>query len=240
MTPEDIYGAFQAAATRGQLSGDDPDGLADLLGNLGAATLPMTGGQAALGPDSAWLTGTTMYLDSSWSMKLTGRDGGGTRALLTIELTLNQEAPWTLGRAFPALPPSRRLVPDRGAALRRGPSVVAPLVLLQPVIKATNEAPGAPTPPRPRLSGSLPLDGIPGAPGSDLLARYAPFLGTPLFVDGELDFTGSQPVLDLPAAAPGATLQFGQLEVAEVGIRLTTQYPDPYILPEQGAPLSAA
>ena len=88
----------------------------------------------------------------------------------------------------------------RGAALRRGPSVVAPLVLLQPAIKATNElqpainatneAPGAPTPPRPRLSGSLPLDGIPGAPGSDLLARYAPFLGTPLFVDGELDFTG--------------------------------------------------
>ncbi|MGH8980197.1 MAG: hypothetical protein ACRDWE_04140, partial [Acidimicrobiales bacterium] len=240
MTPEDIYRALQAAADRGMLAGNDPDGLADLLRNLGTPTLPVTDGHPYLGQDSAWLVGTTSYLNSSWSMTLTGRDGGGTRASLTIELTLNEQpAPWTLGQAFAALPPSRRVVPDRGAALRRGPSVVAPLVLLQPAINATNEPPGAPAPAR--LSGSLPLDGDPRAPGSDLLARYAPFLGTALFVDGELGFTDPRPpALDLPAAAPSATLQFGRLEVTEVGIRLTTHFPDPYILPEQGEPLSAA
>ena len=134
MTPEDIYRALLAAADRGVLVGNDPDGLADLLRSLGTPTLSVTDGHPYLGQDSAWLVGTTSYLNSSWSMTLTGRDGSGTRASLTIELTLNEQPTlWTLGQAFPALPPSRRVVPDRGAALRRGPSVVAPLVLLQPV-----------------------------------------------------------------------------------------------------------
>ncbi|HWG24171.1 hypothetical protein, partial [Actinospica sp.] len=240
MSLTDIYRALQAAATSGQLSGNDPDGLADLLRNLGAATLPVTGGQAALGPDSAWVTGTTTYLNSSWSMLLTGRDVGGTRASLSIELTLGAQAtPWTLGQAFTALPPSRRVAPNSGAGLRRGPSVLSGLILLQPSITATNEPTGAPA--HPRLAGSLPLEGDGRVPGSDVLKQYAPFLGATLFVDGEVDFTDSRPpVLDLPAVAPSASLQFGRLEVTEVGIRLATDYPDPYILPERGAPLSAA
>lgn len=243
MSLTDIYRALEAAAANGRLSGDDPPGLADLLRNMGVETLAVADGHASLGADSAWLTGTATYLDSSWSMLLTGRDAGA-RAALSIELTLGaQSAPWTLGQAFPDLPPSRRSAPFGSNGLVRGPSVVAPLVLLQPAINATNDPPppGAPTPPRPRLSGSLPLDGDPHAPESNLLARYGIFLGTPLFVDGALDFTDPRrPVLELPAAAPSASLQLGRLEVTEVGIRLTTQYPDPYILPEQNAPLSAA
>lgn len=240
MSLNDIYRALEAAARNGYLSGNDPDGLGDLLRSLGASTLLVTGGHAYLGDDSAWLTGTASYLNSSWSMTLTGQDAGGPRAALRIELTLGaQPTPWTLGQAFTALPPSRRVVPDSGAALRRGPSLLSGLILLQPSITATNEQAGAPA--RPRLAGSLPLEGDNEVPGSDVLKQYAPFLGATLFVDGEVDFTdSSHPVLDLPAVAPSASLQFGRLEVTEVGIRLATDYPDPYILPKRGAPLSAA
>lgn len=240
MSLNDIYRALDAAARNGYLSGNDPDGLADLLRSLGESTLLVTNGHAYLGEDSAWLTGTTSYLNSPWSMTLTGQDTGGPRAALRIELILDaQQAPWTLGQAFTALPPSRRVAPNSGGGLRRGPSVLSGLILLQPSITATNELTGAPA--HPRLAGSLPLEGDGRVPGSDVLKQYAPFLGATLFVDGEVDFTDSRhPVLDLPAAAPSASLQFGRLEVTEVGIRLATDYPDPYILPERGAPLSAA
>src|SRR5215510_16030077 len=108
MTVESIYEAFQRAAAAGALTGNDPDGLADLLANLGTARLDVTDGSAGSDATSAWLTGGTSYLHSAWMLRLTGTPVDGTdRAALVLELSLvagsDSDAPWTFGGAFGAL-----------------------------------------------------------------------------------------------------------------------------------------
>lgn len=248
MALPDIYAAFQAAARDGRLAGDLPPGLGALLRSLNVGELTVTGGEPFLGPDSAWLTGTTAFLNTSWAMTLTGRDGGNPahpeRAALVLELSVSgQTASWTFGQAFPGvdvLPETRRVTAESNGTLVLAPSVVAPLVLLAPVLTAAND-PMSDDLVLPRLQGSLPLDGRPDAPGSDVLAHYATFLGTPLFADGTVDLADPlHPKIELPAAAPGAALTLADLTVSQVGIHLTTTYPDPSFIPEEGAPRSAA
>lgn len=237
MTVQGIYEAFQRAASAGALTGNDPGGLGDLLASLGATRLAVTDGAPGFDATSAWLTGGTTYLGGSWTLRVTGTPVAGTdRAALVLDLALVAAAtPWTFGKAFGALRQSRRPPPGTGGGLILGPSVVAPLVLHSPSIVATNE-PGV----LPRLQGSLPLLGDAGAPGSDILEGYAGYLGETLVVDGTFDVRGTDPILDLPAVSPGAQLALGALQVAAVGIRLTTTFPDPTPLPEPDAPRSAA
>src|SRR5262245_40803586 len=172
MTVESIFEAFQRAAAAGALTGNDPDGLADLLANLGTARLGVTDGSAGSDATSAWLTGGTTYLNSGWTLRLTGTPVDGTdRAALVLDLSLvaDSGAPGTFGGAFGTLRESRRPPGGPGSGLAVGPSVVAPLVLESPSIVATNGSNGS----RPRLSGSLPLLGNADAPDSDLLKGYA-------------------------------------------------------------------
>jgi hypothetical protein len=241
MALPDIYHAFQAAAQAGELTGDSPEGLADLLGRLNTPQLAVQNGEANLGPDSAWLTGTTSFLNTTWSFTLTGRESSDpNRAALTLAMTLAPQAtPWTFAQAFPGdqLPQSRRVTPASPDRLVLGPSVIAPLVLGQPAIQASND----PRDPRPHLQGWLNLLGDAKAPGSDLLSYYAGFLGSPLWLDGTFDRTNpTQPVLRLDAIASGASGNFGKLTLTEIGIRLSSDYPDPSPLPAEGAPTSAA
>lgn len=240
----DIYRDLQAAAQAGELRGDAPKGLADLLASLNVAALPVAGGMAVLGSDSAWLTGTTQLLNSDWSLKLTGREGGNPndpdRAALVLMLAAEEETSWwTLGQAFGAtLPPSRRVATGESGGLVLGPSVLAPLVLEQPRMTAANDPAGGYH--SPRLAGSLPLEGRPDAPGSDLLSAYATYLGTTLSVDGNVDFSDPVgPKLDLPAVS-SAQIGLASLNASAVGIRLTTEYPDPSFMPTLGARRSAA
>ncbi|MFI1564699.1 hypothetical protein ACH4ZX_16895 [Streptomyces sp. NPDC020490] len=239
MSLADIRAAFQAAVQARALGGDTPVGLGDLLASLGApGGLAVEGGAVDSDDVSAWLTGTTTYLGTAWALTLTGTPQEGTdRALLVLDLTYaGTPAPWTFGAAFgDALPPSRRPADaSGGGGLILGDSVLAPLILEQPAVHATNE-PDAP----PRLSGTLPLRG--GAtPGSDLLAPYADFLGDRLYADGTVEFRpAGPPAINLRAPAPGVSLEIARLAVSAVGLILTTEYPDPAPLPEQGAPCSA-
>jgi len=235
---QSILEAFQRAAAAGALAGDDPAGLGDLLASLGTTRLEVAGGATGSDDTSAWLTGTATFLPgSTWTLRLTGTPVAGTeRAALVLDLTLLPGAtPWTFGGAFGTLPQSRRPAAG-GNGLVLGASVVAPLVLVEPALVATNEPAGT----LPRLSGTLPLRGSKDAPGSDLLAGYAGYLGDALYVDGTVDLRTAARVLQLRGVAPGLTIPLGRLDVPAVGIVLTTTFPDPFPLPAQGAPTSAA
>jgi len=240
VTVEEIHRAFQAAVASGALSTDTAlRGLGELLASLAVDSLPVDGGTASSGPQSALLTGSTSYLNTTWTMRLTGTPEAGTdRAALVLGLTGTTSAdPWTLEAAFGELPESRRLSEGGKGGLLLGPSVVGPLVLDRPVLTAGNVPPDA----RPRLSGTLLVLGTPTKPESGLLADYAPFLGEHLLVEGPLAFpSGKPPVIELCAATPRLPLKLGELEVSAVGLILTTEYPDPYPIPQPGAHRSAA
>lgn len=241
MALPDIYAAFEAAARDGELTGDAPAGLADLLAALHVDRIAVTGGEATLGPDSAWLVGTTSLLATGWTMTLTGRDDPDHpgRAALTLDLALaGQSGPWTIGQAFDGrLPRTRRAVAGR-AGLVLTDSVLGPLVVDEPSVVAANGPPG--DPPDPRLRGWLDLEGRAAVPGSDVLRRYAGYLGTPLWLDGAMDLAvAGAPALVLDAVATGTSGDLGKLTLEQVGVRLTTTYPDPAPLPDPGAPTSA-
>ncbi|MEV7570168.1 LysM domain-containing protein [Streptomyces tanashiensis] len=239
MSVEEIHRAFQAAVADGALrSAAPPPGLADLLHSLGVDSLAVRDGTASLGPQSALLTGTTTYLHTPWTMRLTGTPRAGTdRATLVLELgSTAPTSSWTFQQAFGALPDSRRQDEGGRDGLVVGPGVVGPLVLDQPTVTAGNEPAGTP----PRLSGTLLMLGSLTEAGSDILAPYADFLGDRLQADGPLAFPAdAPPVVELRAVAPGVRLKLAELEVSEVGLLLTTDYPDPYALPEAGARRSA-
>ncbi|WP_145910071.1 LysM domain-containing protein [Kitasatospora viridis] len=240
MTVGEILRAFQAAVASGELSADlSLPGLAELLTPLAVTGLPVTEGAATEEPPrSARLTGRTRYLDTDWTMRLTGTpQADGERAVLLLELTrVAASEPWTFAGAFGELPQSRR-PPEGGlGGLLLGPSVLGPLILERPVLTAGNTPPEA----GPRLSGTLLVLGDPVKPGSDLLARYADFLGERLPVEGPLAFpTGKLPVIELRAATSRLPLRLGDLVVSAVGVLLTTEYPDPYPIPQLGAHRSA-
>ncbi|MGW0748135.1 hypothetical protein [Streptomyces sp. NPDC002587] len=238
MSLDGIYDAFRDAASSGRLRGDVPAGLSGLLGSLGVDQLEVRDGQVSLGPDSVWLTATTEYLRTPWTMRLTGTPQAGTAvAALSLELgSTTATTTWTFEGAFGELPGSRR--PTKGATggLILGAGVLDPLVLEQPAVTATN----VPTGTHPRLSGTLLMRGSVSVPGSDVLAGYAAFLGDRLYVDGSVTFLpDAPPVLELRAVAPGVRLQLARLDVSAVGLKLTTDYPDPYPLPAAGARRSA-
>ncbi|MGW6982190.1 LysM peptidoglycan-binding domain-containing protein, partial [Streptomyces sp. NPDC054932] len=238
MSLDEIYTAFQGAARSGTLSHDAPADLSDLLRSLGVSTLELDCGQASLGPASAWLTGTTSYLNTTWALRLVGTPRTGTdRAALLLELGITgATSPWTLKAAFGTLPDSRCLGANTGDGLVVGPGVLDSLILEQPAVSATNESADT----RPRLSGTLLMRGDPAVSGSGILSGYADFLGDRLSVDGPMTFpTGAPPVIALRAVAPGVRLELGELATSAVGLTLTTDFPDPYPLPEEGARRSA-
>jgi hypothetical protein len=233
---QDIYDAFHAAAGALSLSGDSLQGAADLLASLGVSALALTAGAAGEGPDSAWLTATTTYLNTEWSLRLTGRDAGGApQYQLTLQLTAQpRSTPWTFAQAFPGkqLPPSRRQSAEPGGGLELGESIIAPLVLEQPAITAANLPAGGAE--LPHLQGWLVLTG-------SALDRYTPFLGGRLWMDGTVGFARSgAPILHVHATATGETLRFNGTTIPQVGVDLVTDYPDPAPFPDQGAPTSAA
>ncbi|MEU6237494.1 hypothetical protein ABZ885_31325, partial [Kitasatospora sp. NPDC047058] len=239
MSVEEIHRAFQAAVANGVLTSDAPPaGLADLLHSLGVGSLEVRDGTASLASPGALLTGTTTYLNTRWTMRLTCTPQTGTdRAALVLELggTAPTE-PWTFRAAFGTLPDSRRPAEGGHGGLVVGPSVVGPLILDQPVVTASNVPAGS----RARLSGTLLLLGSSAVSGSDVLATYAGFLGDRLYVDGSVAFPpGAPPVIELRAIAPGVRLELSELAVSAVGLVLTTDYPDPYPLPEAGERRSA-
>ena len=247
MTPADVHAAFQSAANSGGLTGDEPSGLTALLDSLGVTSLPVGNGRTGIGPASAWLTGTTTYLGTPWSMRITGTPRQDSDSVtLVLELTDPETtAPWTFRTAFPdTLPQSRR--GDIGVGLALGDSVLASLILERPAVTAMEESAatgaGEPTASPPRLSGTLLLRGVPSAvPGSDILARYADLLGDRLVVDGTMTLAaGAPPLLDLRAVAPDVHLSLAGLQMSAAGLELTTAYPDTAPLPDTGALLSAA
>ncbi|MCX4695674.1 hypothetical protein [Streptomyces sp. NBC_01408] len=228
MSLADIHAAFLEAVQSGALSDDAPAGLDVLLASLGVDQLAVRSGHASLGPNSAWLTGTTTYLNTSWNMRLVGTPQAGTgTAALRLELeTTGASTPWTFQTAFVTLPDSRSPVANPGGGLIVGPSVLGPLILQQPAVTATNDPVGT----RPRLSGTLLMRGSASVRGSDILAEYADFLGDRLQVDGDMTFpAGSPAVLELRAIAPGVRLEIAQLTVSAIGLELTTAYSDPYL-----------
>ncbi|MFI0724174.1 LysM peptidoglycan-binding domain-containing protein [Streptomyces sp. NPDC021224] len=239
MTLDEIHAAFQAAVQSGALGGDSPPGLAALLASLGiAGPLPLEAGGTGIGSAEAWLTATTTYLRPGWRwrLRLTGslREDAD-QADLVLELVFDAgTGPWTFGEAFGTLPISR--VPaDDGGGLVAGESVLAHLVLEQPVVRATNSPRAAA-----RLTGTLPLRGDAGVPGSDLLSGYADLLGDRLQADGTVDLPAAGPVvLELRATAPGVGLGIDRPAVDAVGLALTTTFPDPAPLHEPHAVLSA-
>ncbi|GAA2136061.1 hypothetical protein GCM10009760_15280 [Kitasatospora kazusensis] len=240
MTVDEIYRVFQAAVASGALSAGTPlPGLDDLLASLGVGSLPVQGGAASSDRKRALLTGSTTYLKTDWKLNLTGAPEEGTdRVVLVLELTAVAGAvPWTFAGAFGELPQSRRLPEGGKGGLLVGPSVVGPLILDGPVITADTTWPD----PRPRLSGTLLMLGSDKVPGSRLLAEYASYLGERLLVTGPLAFPPGKPVeLELRAVTPGQELKLGEMQSAAVGLMLTTDYPDPYPMPEPQARRSAA
>ncbi|MGW0765444.1 LysM peptidoglycan-binding domain-containing protein [Streptomyces sp. NPDC002676] len=238
MSLDGIYEAFRNAASSGRLRGDAPAGLADLLSSLGIDQLEVRDGQVSMGPDSVWLTATTEYLNTPWTMRLTGTPQSGTDvAALRLELgSTTATTTWTFEGAFGELPGSRRPAKGTTGGLTLGAGVLDPLVLEQPAVTATN----VPTGTRPQLSGTLLMRGSVSVPGSDILAGYVDLLGDRLYVDGSVTFLAdAPPVLELRAVAPGVRLKLAQLEVSAVGLLLTTDYPDPCPLPAAGARRSA-
>ncbi|MGW6916645.1 hypothetical protein ACWGB8_22890 [Kitasatospora sp. NPDC054939] len=240
MTVEEIHRAFRAAVADGVLSADAaPPGTGPLLASLGVDGLEVRDGRASPGPQGVVLTGTTSYLNTPWSLRITGTPRAGTdRAAMVLELTGTAAAePWTFRAAFGDLPDSRRQPEGGRGGLVVGAGVLGPLVLDQPAITADNGSPDTPL----RLSGTLLMRGSDAVPGSDLLAGYADLLGDRLPVDGPVTFPADgPPVIELRAVAPGVRLRLADLEVSSVGLVLTTDYRDPYPLPEPGARRSAA
>lgn len=191
-----------------------------------------------MGPDSVWLTATTEFLHTPWTVRLTGTAQVGTDvAALRLELGSTTAAPtWTFEDAFGELPKSRRPATGTTGGLVLGAAVLGPLIMEQPAVTATN----VPTGTRPRLSGTLLMRGSASVPGSDVLAGYAAFLGDRLYVDGSVTFLADgPPVLELRAVAPGVRLRLARLDVSAVGLILTTDFPDPCPLPAAGARRSA-
>ncbi|MFF4422405.1 LysM peptidoglycan-binding domain-containing protein [Streptomyces sp. NPDC001549] len=235
MSVDGVHDAFRIAASTGWLTGDAPAGLADLLASLGVDRLGIRDGQAASGPDSTSLTGTTEYLHTVWTMRLTSTpQPGADRAALVLELN-STEGTWTFKKAFGTLPDSRRPAGDPGGGLDVGESVLGPLILEEPCVYAANEPTGTVR----RLSGTLLMRGSPSVPGSDILAPYADFLGDRLYVDGPMSPAPAPVFLDLRAVAPGVRVTLAQLELSAVGLVLTTDFPDPCSVPDQGARRSA-
>ncbi|HZN15993.1 MAG TPA: LysM peptidoglycan-binding domain-containing protein [Acidimicrobiales bacterium] len=244
MSVADILAAFQRLEAAGRISGNDPAGLAALLATLGpGGDLPLEQTDTGADETTAWLTATTTFLNTRWTIRLTGRDADpGPDVALTLDFEITgQTTPWTFAQAFPdpLLPRSRRVADGRSGGLVLGPSVIAPLVVARPTLHAANDPGGAA--PLPVLRGELMLRGEAGAPGSDVLAAYATYFGAPLLIDGTLDLAmAMRPVIDMRAHAPDASGEFGRVRLDDVGIRLWTAYPDPAPFPSPGAATSVA
>lgn len=240
--PADVYAALQAAARDGSLSASTAAGMDRLLGALGVAQLTVSGGAAQATADGATLGGTTTYLGSSWSLTVTGT---ALPSAMRFDARLEQapgQAAWTLGQ-IPNLPQSR--VEGTGQAISPGgltlnlagtivtaTSVLAPLVLDQPVVTATS-APDAATVPPPSFQGWLTLAGT-------ALAPYAPYLGTGrLRVGGTVGGIGTAtPTVALAAAAPASQSTPGA-RITEMGIALRTDRPDDFAFGDSPATSAA-
>lgn len=239
MTVDAIYRVFQAAVASGSLAtGTSLPGLDELLASLGVGGLPVRDGTATSDRLSARLRCGTTYLKTSWQMTLTGTPEGTDKVKLELGLTaVAGETPWTFADAFGELPKSRRPPEGGKGGLLVGDSVIGSLILDKPVITA--DTTWADT--RARLSGTLLMLGSDKVAGSKLLAEYASYLGERVPVAGPLAFPPGKPVeLELRAVTPGRQLKLGEMESSTVGLMLTTDYPDPYPVPEPDARRSAA
>lgn len=216
-----ILAAFRQAAFTGRIDGATMPLLGELVETLGVDHLPLTDGDARPVGATAVLTGQTSWRNTAWSLKIVGDTSAGDDHLaLTLQATPTA-TPWTLGQAFPDMPPSRVLSATAGGVLELVPSVLAPLAVDQPqaLAEATE---GLAEQPSARLQGWLRLEGI--------LAPYAVPLGSArAWLDGPMVFAAPDHAdLDLIAATPGADGVIPGIDVGRLDLRLTTAYPDPY------------
>lgn len=221
MSVSTILAAFRQAAAAGRIDGAAMPLLGELVETLGVDFLPLTNGEARPVGSTAVLTGGTTWRNTTWSVNLVGDTANGVDHLaLTLQATA-AGAPWTLGQAFPDMPPSRVLSSTAGGVLELVPSVLAPMVVEQPQAFAEATEGVAPQP-LARLQGWLRLDGI--------LEPYAEPLGaTRAWLDGPMTFPAAGKAdLDLIAATPSADGAIPGIDTGRLELALTTTYPDPY------------
>jgi hypothetical protein len=213
-----LYEAFRRAAATGEISAGEDPLIAAILADVGETQLPLANGQAVRASSTATLTGQTSWRNADWSLTLTASSPQGVDRL-DLALELVQATPWTLGQAFPDLPPSRTSSASDGGTLPLVPSVLAPLVVEQPHVLARADY-GAADAYACRLQGWLPLTGA--------LEPYAGYLGsTRLWLDGDISFgEPASPVLNLIAWAPNADISIPNLPATQAGLRLDSAYPD--------------
>ncbi|MFL6244800.1 MAG: LysM peptidoglycan-binding domain-containing protein [Thermoanaerobaculia bacterium] len=231
MSLQDIYDHLSAALDGGviALSADtvpDLDLTLEAIGITDAETLALTGAALTLGPRSVVLTGTATFRSSTWSTTLSGEyvAGTGNRFTLTMQ-GQDSSTSWTFGTSFPNLPQSRTLSDHKTLPLVD--SVIAPLVVEQPVLSVTTEAPKPEGGFLPAFQGWLVLT------GSALAEYIVYFLSSKLRLTGTIDFADPEnPVLALWAAATRADLDIPVMDVSEVGIRLRSEASDNFSLDE--------
>lgn len=227
MSLQQIYDDLNAALHDGVIvlsAATVPDlGLAlEAFGITGGSTLTMTGATLTLGPRSVALTGTAAYRNFSWSSTLTGESvSGGNRFTLAMQ-GQDSAAAWTFATSFPNLPQSR--IQDERGALPLVPSILADLVVGQPLLSVTTEPPKPAGGFKPRLQGWLVLTG-------SALAEYIEYFNaSKLRLDGNVDFAPANPTIVARGAAPGAEIDIPVIPISEAGIKLQSDAEDIYSL----------
>lgn len=188
-------------------------------------TLTLTGATLTLGPRSVVLIGNATYRNFSWSTTLTGEPvSTGNRFTLTLQ-GQDSSTKWTFGTSFPNLPKSRVISDHNTVPLVD--SVLAALVVEQPVISVTTEPPKPKGGFKPSFGGSLVLTG-------SSLEQYIVYFGAPkLRLSGTIDFLDpANPVFVLWAAAPFADIGIPVISISEVGIKLRSDASDIFSLQE--------
>ena len=227
MSLQQIYDDLNAALHDGVIvlsAATVPDlGLTlEAFGITGTSTLTMTGATLTLGPRSVILTGTAEYRDFLWSSTLTGESvSSGNRFTLAMEGQDSTTA-WMFVTSFPNLPQSR--VQDERGALPLVPSILAELVVEQPLFSVTTEPPKPTGGFKPRLQGWLVLT-------DSALAEYIEYFNAAkLRLDGNVDFAPANPTIVAWAAAPEAEINIPVIQISEAGIKLQSHAEDIYSL----------
>ncbi|HWX43807.1 MAG TPA: hypothetical protein VNY52_00625 [Solirubrobacteraceae bacterium] len=235
MSLQDIYDALNGAL-HGEIINLGPGTVPNLeltltaFGITGTERLKLTGASLTLDEQAVVLTGVAEYRYFKWSTTLTGESvTAGNRFTLALQ-GLDGASPWKFDTSFRNLPKTRRNEPDGTGTLKT--SVIEPLIVEQPQLTVSTE-PGT-EPQHPRMQGWLRV-------ADSELGSYVVFLAASrLRLDGTVDFRVlGAPALELHAAAPGADRRLPPIDVREVGLVLSTNYPDVLSI-KPGQKMSAA